>query len=148
MAHAGLQAAVRQEDAYPAGAAAGAGAGASAPVRPRGGGGAVLLGALRRSGLHRAHRPGAPAAPLLERTVEALRWVGSTEPGLLLNNQVVVTFDARTTREWLLATLLSVLTTCTMDPIKVALVTVALARCKKCKKEKHNLRQVHHFIRL
>ena len=60
---------------------------------------------------------------------------------LLANNQVVVTFDAQTTREWLLASLLSVLTTWTVDPIKVMLVTVVLNR-RKCKKNKSSLRQV------
>jgi len=60
---------------------------------------------------------------------------------LLANNQVVVTFDAQTTREWLLASLLSVLTTWTVDLIKVMLVTVVLKRCK-CKKNKRSLRQV------
>ena len=65
----------------------------------------------------------------------------TTELWLLANNQVVVTFDAQTTREWLLASLLSVLTTWTVDLIKVMLVTVVLKRCK-CKKYKRSLRQV------
>jgi hypothetical protein len=81
-----------------------------------------------------------------------LRWTGLSCQCLLSGNQVVVTFDARTTREWLLASLLSVLMFWMMDPIKVTLVTVVLTRCK-CKKEKRSLRQVgvprvHRFIRL
>ena len=64
-----------------------------------------------------------------------------TELSSLANNQVIVTFDAQTTREWLLASLLSVLMTWTVDPIKVMLVTVVLKRCKY-KKNKRSLRQV------
>ena len=61
-------------------------------------------------------------------------------------NQVFVTFDEETTKQWVLVSVLAGLTTWAYDALWLGVATLAVAHCR-CKRHSYSLRQVGALVR-